>query len=225
MHDFGKASQVARLERRFAFVTQLFYAVQVVEHRLVALIAASILIFEDGRRVSRVVRKKQRQIVFQVVQGHRVQPQRCHRDAVVGPEFETCDPAERSDVLVLLADRLSQQIQLNVTGLLRKLLPADVVPFHAVERPQQGGRETSGRSQAGSGGNVRHADDLDVRNAEAHQLQSLPHDRMLHVLRTRDNLHFRVLDDHLREERLMQGNVDVLVDRRGDHKTAVTAVV
>src|ERR1035438_4023010 len=38
---------------------------------------------------------------------------------------------------------------------------------------------------------------------------------MFHVLRTCDNLHLRVLDDHFRDECLMQGNVDILVDRCG----------
>jgi len=53
----------------------------------------------------------------------------------------------------------------------------------------------------------------------------LAHNRMLHILRPRHHLHLRVLDDHFLDEGLVQRYVNVLVDRRGDHETAVLAVV
>jgi hypothetical protein len=60
---------------------------------------------------------------------------------------------------------------------------------------------------------------------DSHQLQRLTHDRVPDLVHRRHVFQLRVLDDDLLAERLVQGDVDILVDGRGDQKTGVFAVV
>ena len=140
---------------------------------------------------------------------------------VVGQETEAGDAAIGRDVLVLLADRLAQQVDLDVAGLPRQLLAVDERAVMGVQRPQQRGGEAAGRAQAGAGGNVRHAGDFQVRRAQAGQLERLPHDGVLHLGDGVHVLELRVLDDQLLREGVVQGDVDVLVDGGGDQEAAV----
>ena len=63
------------------------------------------------------------------------------------------------------------------------------------------------------------------RSSQLDQLQRLADQRVLDVLDPLDLLHLRILEEDPRHEPVMQQDVDVLVDRRGDEEAAVLLVV
>ena len=54
-----------------------------------------------------------------------------------------------------------------------------------VQRLEQGGREAARRAQAGAGGDVRHAGDLQVRHVDIQQPQRLADDGVLDLIDAR----------------------------------------
>ena len=90
-------------------------------------LALVVLLVEDVGGGARVAGEEQQQVVFEVVErlGGDLERPRLH--LVVREELEAGDAAERGDVLVLLADRLLEQVDLDVAGLLGQLLRVDEV--------------------------------------------------------------------------------------------------
>ena len=140
-------------------------------------------------------------------------------------EAELGDSAIRGDVLVLLSDRLVQAVDLDLAGRAREVVRQDRAAAMRVERLHERGRETAGRAEAGAGGDVGERGDLDLRRAEVEHPDGLADDRMLDVVGTLDVFELRVLEEDAADERPHHGDVDVLVDRRGDEEAAVLAVV
>ena len=198
---------------------------QVLQHLRILLPAARVLVFQDVRGRAREAGEEQHQIVFQIVQGFRRHLQRRHLHVVVGQKAKTGDAAERRDVLVLLADGLVQQVQLDVAGLLRQLLAGDVVLLHGVQGPQQRGGETARGSESGARRDVRHTGDFEVRNPYLHQAKRFAHDRMPDLPDRLHRFHFGVLDDDFLGEGLVQRNIDILIDGGGNDETGMLAIV
>jgi hypothetical protein len=96
--------------------------------------------------------EEQQQIVFQVVERFRRDGQGLDVHGAVLPEFEGCDAAEGRDVLVLLAHRFAQQIDLDVARLFSQFLARKKVPVQGVQRAQQRHGEAARRAQAGAAG-------------------------------------------------------------------------
>jgi hypothetical protein len=89
---------------------------QILDHHLIALPAAYILILEYLRSIPSVLRKEEHQVVLQIVEGHGIDAQRRNSYAIVTLKIEAVDAPIRGDELVLLADRFAQNIDLNVAG-------------------------------------------------------------------------------------------------------------
>ena len=68
-------------------------------------------------------------------------------DLTVGQKAEAGDPAESRDVLVLLADRLLEDVDLDLARLLGQLAGVDQVLLLRVQRLEQSRGEAAGRPQ------------------------------------------------------------------------------
>src|SRR5207302_278625 len=84
--------------------------------------------------------------------------QRPGLDLAVGQELEAGQPAVGGDVLVLLADRLAEAVDLDVAGLLRQVARVDQVLLVGVQRLEQRGREAARRAQPGAAAGQRDAE-------------------------------------------------------------------
>ena len=85
------------------------------------------------------------------------------RDPIIVVKLETGQPPEGCDVLILLSDRLTEQVDLDVRGVLGELARGDVLAVKRVQSTQETDREGSGGAETGAGGDVGHRDDLDTR--------------------------------------------------------------
>ena len=103
---------------------------------------------------------------------------------------------------------------------------ADVVLLQRVQRPQQRRGEAARRAQPGARRDVRHAGDFQVRRLRC-RAAAAPRARWGAGSRStaRTCSMLRVLQDDLLRERLVQRDVDVLVDGGRDHESRVLAVV
>src|SRR5258708_38069794 len=95
-------------------------------------------------------------------------------------EVKTSQASESRDVLVLLANRAAQALDLDVTCLLGQGPGRNVLPLERIEGPEQPHREGPGRPQSGSGRDVREADKLKGRTDRMH-LERLANDRMADI--------------------------------------------
>ena len=95
---------------------------------------------EKSGRAARVAGEEQHEMVFKSVQALVRQRERRNLDLPLLVDVEARNAAERGDVLVLLADRLLEQVELDVTGLLSQLARRDRVAPHGMERAQERGR-------------------------------------------------------------------------------------
>ncbi len=225
VHEAAERVELAGLDRLEALVAELFDVVQVVDHRAIVLAALVVLLLQHLRRRPVEARRHHHQAVLEQVQRvvARLDRPRAHRVVLV--ELEHRRAAERRDVLVLLADRLLQQIDLDVAGHLGQLARVHEVPLELVQHAQQASAEAARRPEAGAGRDVGHAGDLDVTAGDAGQAQRLADDRVLDVVDLLDALDLRVAQDDLFERGLHQRHVDVLVDRGGHQEPAVLPVV
>ena len=88
-------------------------------------------------------------------------------------EREAGDAAVRGDVLILLADRLAEPIDLDLAGELGELVRVQQPPPVRVERFQQRRREAARRAEAGAGRDVGKRRDFDLRRPEIRASGSL----------------------------------------------------
>jgi hypothetical protein len=142
----------------------------------------------------------------------------------VDADREARQAPERGDVLVLLAHRLAQHVDLDVARLLGEGGRGYVLALVGVQRPEQPHREGSRRSQPCARRDVGDAHDL-LRAPHRVQAQRLPDQGVLDVGDPRDPLHRRVLDDVVVGERVVDRYVDILVHGGRDDVAAVAPVV
>ena len=110
-------------------------------------------------------------------------------------------------------------------GLLGQVLARDLALFQRMQSAQQSHREAARGPEPRVGGDVRHADDFQVRDANLDQLERGAHDGMLHLFDRLHLLHTGVLDDQLLGEGLVERDIDVLIDGGRHDKAGVLAVV
>src|SRR5262245_16288334 len=139
-------------------------------------------------------------------------------------EREAREAAEGRDVLVLLADRLAEAVDLDVACLLGEILREHRATLVGVKGLQERRGEASRGSEARPRRYVGHAGELEVL-LDPDQLESLPNDRMLDVVDAVDELQLRVLQEDRAHEAVMDHDVDVSIDRRRDHEPFVITVV
>ena len=128
------------------------------------------------------------------------------------------------DVLILLAGRLVQNVDLDLTRVLCETPWRDGHATRERERLQEAHRERAGRAQAGpcrDVGNHTHLQGITLPVA----LQCLPKDRMADLRGLVDLLELRVLHPVPALEDGVGEHVDVLVDRAADQEAAVLTVV
>jgi hypothetical protein len=174
-----------------------------------------LLLGEDGARVALVAGPEQHHALEQLRQDADRQALGLDRDGAAGPEREQVQAAERRRVLVLPPDRLAEDVDLDVAGLLRQLPGRDTVAAVAVEGVQQPDRERARAPEAGRGRQVAHGADVD-RRVDVEELEGGPGDVVLQLVDRVDLLGQRVVDaDRLVEDLAvaLDRDPDVLVDR------------
>ena len=87
----------------FCSAAQLFHEVKVVEHLLVALLRAAVLVLKDLRCRPCIARVKQHEVVFEVRQRFRTHRERTNVDLPFQVDIETGNSTECSYVLILLS--------------------------------------------------------------------------------------------------------------------------
>src|SRR4029453_5865354 len=107
---------------------------EVVGHLLVVLAALGVLLAKDLGRRARVPGEEQQEVVLETEKGVLIDAQRPGLDLTGGLKAEARNAAVRRDVLILLADRFLQALELDVAGLFRELLRVDQVPSARAER-------------------------------------------------------------------------------------------
>jgi hypothetical protein len=127
--------RVARAE------AQRLHLVQVLQHPGVALFTAGLLVGEDAARAAREAGEEQQQVVLQVEQRVHRHLERLGVHGAVGMEREAGHATVGGDVLVLLAHRFAQAVDLDVAGQLGQLARVQQAFPVRVQRLQQRRRE------------------------------------------------------------------------------------
>ena len=155
----------------------------------------------------------------------RTQLERGHIHLVVAVELEAGDAPVGRDVLVLLAHRRSQAVDLDLAGQTGDLAGVQRLLLERTERLDQRGGERPRRTESGARWDVGERGDLDLPGIRRHHPQRLAHDGVLHIVHAIDVFQMGVLEEDPGRERANHRHVDVLVDGGGDESTAVVAIV
>src|SRR5206468_893501 len=133
--------QITFLQRLPALPAELLHEMEVGDHLAVGFLAPRVLLAEDVRGGPGIPGEEQEQVVLEVVERLGGDLQRPDFHLLVGKKTEAGDAAEGGDVLILLADWLLEDIDLDVAGLLGQLLRMNQTLPERVERLQEGSRE------------------------------------------------------------------------------------
>jgi len=190
IHQLPELADLPLLQRRLALPAKFLDKMQIVDHLAFAVFAFVILFFQDGGSIARITGKEQQQVILQLVQRFRRNFQRPGFDGVVRQKAETGQAAIRGDILILLADRFPQTVDFDIASLLRQLIRMDQVPLRRMQRPQQPGRKTAGRSQAGSRRDIGHTGNFQVGVHNTERPHTFANDRMLNLRHRIDLFHF-----------------------------------
>ena len=163
VHQCAKFACSSFFERFFDAHSQVLGKVQILQHGVIILLSTLVLVFQDVSRLARKTRKKEQEVVFQFKKRIHLDRQRVGVNGIIGMKFKTGDAAICRNVLVLLADRFMQAVDLDFTCLFGQLSRRDQPAPVRVERFQERCGETAGGAQPGSGGNIRQRGDLDLR--------------------------------------------------------------
>jgi len=146
-------------------------------------------------------------------------------DLAVPPEAEGAQPAVGRDVLVLLADRLAQALDLDLAGLPGQTLGGDLLALVHVERVQQPDGERARRAEARPlGGDVREQRHLDAVVDAAHA-HGLADQLVLDLGDVGDDLLVHGVEVDVVVEPFFDDHVGELVDRGGDDEPLPLCVV
>ena len=217
VHELAEARDLPGDERVANRDAELLHPAKTREHRLVAGLGALPLVVEELVGGSRAPGEEHDEPLLELVHGRGGQLERRDVDAAVGVEPEARDSAERRDVLVLLADRPSEDVDLDAACLLGELGGADVLALPRVQGTQEAHGEGARRAQPGPRRDVREADDLDPRT-DRMELERRTNDGMGDLARLLDALERGVLEEVVLRERPVDADEDVLVDGRRDHE-------
>ena len=147
------------------------------------------------------------------------------RDTAIAGKGDEAQPAIRRDVLVLNADRPTQDLDLDPTGDARQRLRRQRLALIGVQRVQQADRHCARRAEPRAfGGDVGHRVNLDAA-ADAADAQCLAHQIVLHLLDRLDQLGARVADANQVVEAFLDDDEDVLVNGGAQHAAAFARIV
>ena len=184
------------------------------------------LFAEDGPGIALVTGPEQHDVVEDRGQHLVRHSLRLDHHGSARAEREQVEPAERGRVLVLLADRLAEHVDLDVACLLGQLARGHAFATEGVERVEQADREAARTAEAGRGRQVADGADVD-RRLDLHEPERLPGDVVLQLVDVVDLLRPGVVQpDRLVEDLAvaLDGHPDVLVDG-GAQDGAVVALV
>src|SRR5580692_8570124 len=120
MHQLAKFGDRARFKHATYLLPKLLHKMQAFEHSLVLALGAFLLVGQKRGRVPRLTDEEKHEGVAKLSQSAFTDFQSCDMDRIVCPVLLAQETAIRSDVLILLADRLLQPVHLDVDRLLRK---------------------------------------------------------------------------------------------------------
>ena len=138
---------------------------------------------------------------------------RVHPDGAVGQEPDVLEAAERRDVLVLLADRLAQDLDFDFAGLARELGRRPPLGLHGVERVQDADGQRRTRAQPDPCGQVGDRRDFDPFRQPRH-LHRLADQVVLEVVDVIHDFRSRVRHANAVVEPGIDSHVHVAVDGR-----------
>ena len=211
VHQLAKTPRVTGFQRLLDALAKLLGEMQVVQHRRIAQLGPDFLVVQHGRGVARIAREEHEQVLFQVVQCAVADIERADMDLPVFSKLEAGQAPEGRDVLILLAHRLLQQIDLDPAGFLGHHTGVDIFALQSVNRPQQADRERARGAETGTGRNVRHADHFERRRHFVHT-QHFANQSVADVVQRGGLLQSGILQEISAAEGLIQADVDVLVD-------------
>ena len=180
VHQRGEVLGIAVLECRLAAQAEVLHVMQVVYHLRVAALGTRLLLEQYLVGVARVAGEEHEQVFLEVVQRVGRCRERGDTDAAIGAEVVTARSAERGHVLVLLADRTRQSVDLDGAGLLGDVGRRHVLAQRGIDGAQQPDRERTGRAESGTRRYVGRAHYLD-RWADPVRREHLANDRVRDV--------------------------------------------
>ena len=141
--------------------------------------------------------------------------------SLAGHELDEVEASMRRRVLVLAADRLSQDVDLDVRRLLGQISGRSKYALVCIQRVQQPNRHGAGGAQSSAlRRHIRQCHQVQAPG-KARQAQSLPHQLVLDLAGGGDDLGSRVADPQVALEAGGNDDMDPLVDRSGDDSAAV----
>ena len=157
--------------------------------------------------------------------GERCRPadHRIDEYGLVRIEDDVLQPPVRSGVLILLADRLAHDVDLDPAGLARQSLRRGVAAGERVERVQQTHGEARRGSDAGTRRNIRDRGDLQPTR-QPREPEALAHDGMPELLEIIDDLGLRVAHPQRIVESPVDRDVHVAIDRDAGHRPGLFGV-
>src|SRR5262249_24734470 len=147
IHELPETMNVSRLQCLPNLRTDLFDLVQ--QFGLgVFVFNGLLLIRQNVRRAALDAGVEKQQIAFELRNFMGVEPQRRRFHASLAVYIKTSDSAKGRDVLVLLADRFLEDLNLDLIRLFGQILRGHALALIGVERQQKAHGERSGTSQS-----------------------------------------------------------------------------
>jgi hypothetical protein len=185
------------------------------------LVDRSVLGFEDRSRRSLTSGEEEKEIVVQPLQrpGRTNQGLRSHLSA--GRELDEVETPDSRGVMILLADRPPEHLDLDPGRLLRELHCRLVDPLIAVQRVQEPDRDGARRAESRTTGrNVGKGHDVETAG-EPRGAKGFPDEFVLDQVGRLDDLRLGIAHSDVPFEARRDDDVDPFVHRRRDDCTAV----
>ena len=181
------------------------------------------LLLEDGVGGARGAGVEHEGASFEFVENFGTAGDRLDVDGVVGMKADVVEPAEGGGVLVLPADGLAQDVDLDLARLACDALGADDLPLEGIKRLEQSAGERTGGAHAGAGGQVADGGDLDIA-IEAGHAEGFANDGVLDVVDRLGDFGFGVADADRFFESMAHGDVHMFFDGHAEHRARFVAV-
>ena len=153
------------------------------------------------------------------LQGHRFDV-----DRIIGIEADVVHAAKGRGVLILLADRTPQNVELDLAGFQGELIAAGDTAHVGVEHVQQADRERAGRAHSGAGGHIGDRRDLQVF-VQADFAQSFAHQVVLNLVHVLGELGLGISNANGGLEAMVDRDVHVPLDGHAQHGAVLLAIV
>ncbi len=205
-------------------VAELLDAVHPLDRGVLVLDDRLGLLLEHGRSGALDARVVDDEVGLELVDHLVLQREALDLDGAIGPERQRADAAVGRDVLVLLADRLLEELDLELAGLARELLGGHELALERVQAVEQGDGEAARRAEAGVGRYVGQAVQLEAVGDARHAQRRLE-DAVPDLVDRVDDLALGIREANRVLEALRDADEHELVDRSGYDEAAVFARV